>query len=138
MNNVILIGRAATEVEMRYTTSGLAVASFTIAVDRGLSKDKKQEAESKGEQTADFLKVTIFNKTAEFVGNWLKKGKQVAVVGKIQTGNYVNNAGVKVYTTEIIGNNVEILEWPDNNKAAAGPSDSFMAGFSDTSEDIPF
>ena len=135
MNNFIGIGRSATEVELKYTTGGLAIASFTIALDKGYSKDKKQEEQTKGNQTADFIKVTAFNKTAEFIANYLGKGKQVAVNGRIQTGNYMDKDNKKVYTTEIIANSIEVLEWA--NKETSGIEGFNNVDMADMG-DIPF
>ncbi len=74
MNNVVLIGRLARDPELRFIPStGMAVAKFNLAVDREMSKDKKQEAQSQGKQTADFIGVTVFGKSAENAANFLKK-----------------------------------------------------------------
>ena len=131
INNFVGVGRSATDVELRYTQGGLAIASFTIALDRGMSKAKKEEAVSQGKQTADFLKVVVFDKTAEFVGNYLKKGKQVAVSGKMQNNNYEKD-GRMVYTVEVNAYNIEILEWDNDNREEKGFTEV------EQSDDIPF
>ncbi len=88
--------------------------------------------ESKGQNTADFINVTLWGKTAEFAANYLGKGKMVGVQGRIQTGNYDDKDGKKVYTTEIMANNIEILEW--GNK-----EDNGIEGFKEVSNDyLPF
>lgn len=135
MNNFVGVGRSATDVELRYTQGGLAIASFTIALDRGMSKAKKEEAISQGKQTADFLKVVVFDKTAEFVGNYLKKGKQVAVSGKMQNNNYEDKDGKKIYGINIVANQIEVLEFAD--KELSGDSEAKDFHPTDTSE-IPF
>lgn len=102
MNNVSLIGRITKDVELRYSPSGVAVAKFTLAVNRAFKKD--------GEQEADFIRVTIFKKTAENTANFCKKGSLVGIVGQIQTGSYDDKDGKKVYTTEVLANNVQFLD----------------------------
>lgn len=135
MNNVVIIGRAVREVEMKYTQGGLAVANITLAVDRSMSKAKKEEAQAKGEPTADFIRVVAFSHTAEFLGNYLGKGKMVAVNGRIQTGSYEDKDGKRVYTTDVIANDVKILEWKDDNNKK---QDFEIEGFSPTNDDVPF
>ena len=99
MNKAILIGRLTKEPETRYTqTNNIQVTSFTLAVNRRFAKE--------GEQQADFINIVAWNKTAEFVSKYFKKGQQVAVVGRIQTRNYDDNNGVKHYVTEVIAEEV--------------------------------
>lgn len=121
MNNVVLIGRLVRDPELRYIpSSGMAVANFTLAVDRGLSRDKKQEMEAKGQPTADFIRITVWGKQAENCANYLRQGLQTAIQGRIQTGSYTDNQGNRVYTTDVVANSVEFLEWPDNNTGGMG------------------
>lgn len=143
MNNVSLIGRLTRDPELRYIpVSGTANSSFTLAVDKGLSKEKKQEMESKNSPTADFIRIVVWGKSAENCANYLKKGRLVAIQGRIQTGSYEKD-GVKHYTTDVVANNVEFLEWDkkDQTEDALGgnafsPGDGFEDfGFND---DIPF
>ena len=99
MNKAILIGRLTKGPETRYTqTNNIQVTSFTLAVNRRFAKE--------GEQQADFINIVAWNKTAEFVSKYFKKGQQVAVVGRIQTRNYDDNNGVKHYVTEVIAEEV--------------------------------
>ena len=106
MNNVTLIGRLTRDPEVRYTSgTQMAVARFTIAVDRQFKRD--------GEPTADFIPIVAFGKTAELCERFISKGRQVAVEGRIQTGSYTNKDGNKVYTTDVVANRVEFLEWGD-------------------------
>lgn len=102
MNNVSLIGRLTKDVELKYSSSGVAVAKFTLAVNRAFKRD--------GEQEADFIRITTFKKTAENTANFCKKGSLVGIVGQIQTGSYDGQDGKKVYTTEVLANNVQFLE----------------------------
>lgn len=113
MNNVILIGRAVRNPELRYIPSGTATTNFTVAIDRQLSKEKKQELESRNLPTADFIKITTWGKMAENVANYLVKGRLVAIQGRIQTGSYEDKDGKRVYTTEVVANQVKFLEWGD-------------------------
>lgn len=115
MNNVILIGRLTREPELRYTPSGTAMCRFTLAVDRGLSRDKKHEAESKGQPTADFIGCIAWGKTAELVANYLYKGSQAAIQGKIQTSSYDGQDGNRVYRTDVVAERVEFIG--GNNKS---------------------
>lgn len=136
MNNSIIIGRLVREIDMKYMTSGTAMARMTVAVDRGLSKDKQEEAKSKGWPTADFIPVTAWGKSAENCANYLSKGSQVAVQGRIQTGSYEKD-GKKVYTTEIVASNVQFL----GGKSDQAPKPkSKYEGFEidDSDQDIPF
>ena len=115
MNTIVISGRLTREAELRYTQGGMAVTNFNIAVDRNMSKAKKQEAEAKGEQTADFINCVAFNKTAEYIANYSRKGGRIAVEGRIQTGSYTNQEGQRVYTTDVIANNVEIIDFKDKD-----------------------
>lgn len=133
MNNVTLIGRLTKDPEVRYTSSQMAVARFTIAVDRSFKKE--------GEPTADFIPIVAFGKTAENCERFLSRGKQVGVEGRIQTGSYDKQDGTRAYTTDVIANRVEFIGSGGKNdeNAKQGGSDSIPTGFSSVSEeDIPF
>ena len=122
MNKVILIGRLTRDPEMRYSTNNnTAVARYTLAVNRQF----KQE----GGQEADFLPCVAFGKTAVFAEKYLFKGIRVAIEGKIQTGNYTNREGQKVYTTEIAVERQEFLEKKaDNSQPDGGDAESCRNG----------
>lgn len=106
MNNVELIGRLTRDPEVRYTASSqMAVATFTIAIDRPVRQG--------GERQADFPRIVVFGKQAETCERYLKKGRLVAVTGRIQTGSYQNRNGDTVYTTDVVANRVEFLDWGD-------------------------
>ncbi|MBP2024846.1 single-stranded DNA-binding protein [Peptoniphilus stercorisuis] len=109
MNNVCLVGRLTRDPELRYTTSGMAVVRFTLAVDRRMSKEKRMEAEAKNQPTADFISCTAWNKTAELIANYVQKGSRLGVEGRIQTGSYEKD-GQRVYTTDVIVNSMEFLD----------------------------
>ena len=116
MNQTILIGRLCADPEMRVLQSGTATTRFTLAVDRELSKEKKQEAEQKGQPTADFVPVTVWGKQAENCANYLAKGRMVAVSGRITTGSYEKD-GKTVYTTEVTAERVQFLEWSEKTQS---------------------
>jgi single-strand DNA-binding protein len=101
MNVVALVGRLTKDPELRYTSTGTAVTSFTLAVD---------DPYAKGDKKADFLNIVTWKQTAEACANYLKKGRMCAVEGRMSTRNYDNNEGKKVYVTEVVANNVRFLE----------------------------
>lgn len=109
MNKVILIGRLTKDPDLRYTQSGMAVCQFTLAVNKNLSKDKKEELEAQNKPTADFPRIIVWGKMGENASRYLKKGSQCAVEGAIQTGSYEDNNGNRVYTTDIVAQHVEFL-----------------------------
>ena len=115
MNNVVLIGRLTRDPELRYIPSGTAVANFSLAVDKGLSREKKQEFESKNQPTADFINIVAWGKMGENCANYLVKGRLVGVQGRIQSGRYEKD-GRTVYTTDVVASQVEFLEWGDTDK----------------------
>ncbi len=133
MNNVVLIGRLTRDPEVRYTEAQLAIARFSIAIDRPKGRDGQ-------ERGADFPSVVVFGKTAENCERFLQKGRLVGVQGRIQTGSYTNKEGNKVYTTDVVADRVEFLEWGDkkdssNEVADTGIPEGFQAI---DDEDIPF
>ena len=103
LNRVILIGRLTRDPELRYTPTGVATTSFTLAVDRPFTSQS-------GEREADFIPVVTWRQLAETCANYLRKGRLAAVEGRIQIRNYENSAGSRVYVTEIIADNVRFLE----------------------------
>ena len=104
MNKVILMGRLTRDPEVRHTTgeNALAIARYTLAVDRRFHKE--------GEAAADFIPCVVFGKSAEFSEKYFRQGMKVAVIGRIQTGSYTNNEGNKVYTTEVVVEEQEFAE----------------------------
>lgn len=150
MNNVVLIGRLTRDPELRYIpNSGAAVTNFTLAVDKQLSREKKDEMEARNEATADFIRIVVWGRMAENCANYLKKGRLVAVQGRIQTGSYQAQDGSTRYTVDVVANNVEFLEWGDNNNNnnynSGGSQQQSNDDFSDIegfqpsgNDDIPF
>lgn len=130
MNKVILIGRIVADPELNFTASQLAATKFTIAVDRH-SKDKG----------ADFIRVTAFGNRAENICRYMRKGRQIAVEGRIQTGSYPNKDGKTVYTTDVIIDNDEFLgsnasRDVDTDKIVQDATNLF--GMSQSDDGIPF
>ena len=123
MNNVTLIGRLTKDPEIRYTTDNLAICNFTLAVDRFKKGEEKE---------ADFIPVVVFGRQAENCEKYLRKGLKTAIEGHIQTGSYTNDEGRKVYTTKVVANRVEFIDW--GNDAADVPK-----GFEEVKDDdMPF
>lgn len=130
MNNVILIGRLVREPELRYTSgSQMAVCRFTLAIDRRVKQGE--------EKKTDFPNIICFGKTAENCEKFLAKGRKVAVQGRLQTGSYEKD-GVKHYTTDVIADNVEFLEWGEKTGEVTKASASVPEGFEALDEDVPF
>lgn len=102
MNSVILMGRFTRDPEVRVAQSGNSVATFTVAVDRAMSKDKKEQAERNGQPTADFIRCMAFGNTADAIGRFFTKGRKILLEGHIQTGKYENQQGQTVFTTDVI------------------------------------
>ena len=103
INNVVLVGRMTRDAELRYTPQNQAVATFTLAVNRNFKNQS-------GEREADFINVVIWRQQAENLANWAKKGTLIGITGAIQTRNYENQQGQRVYVTEVIANNFQLLE----------------------------
>ena len=103
MNKVFLIGRLTRDPELRYTSSNIPIASFSIAVNRTF-------ANQNGEREADFINIVVWRKQAENCKNYLNQGSQVAIDGRIQTRNYEDQNGQKRYVTEVVADNVQFLD----------------------------
>ena len=108
MNCVSLIGRLVRDPELRYAQTGTAMCRFTIAVDRRMSKQKRQEAQANNQPTADFIGCTAFGQTAELIANYHRKGSQIGIDGRIQTGSYEKD-GRTIYTTDVVVNNLTFI-----------------------------
>ena len=120
MNKVILMGRLTRDPEVRYSQgdASTAIARFSLAVDRRFKRDGD-------DQTADFINCVAFGKTAEFMERYARKGTKFVVEGRIQTGSYTNKDGQKVYTTDVVVENIEFAESKssDNNNGGYVPAD---------------
>lgn len=129
MNKVILMGRLTRDAEIRYSQgeSSTAIARFSLAVDRRFRRDND-------EQTADFINCVAFGRTAEFLERFGRKGTKFVLEGRIQTGSYTNKDGQRVYTTDVVAENVEFAESKNSSGgndfggAPSAPSPSGAAG----------
>lgn len=147
MNRVILMGRLTRDPDIRYSQSGdnMAIARFTLAVDR---RGRRQDGAD--QQSADFIGCVAFGRTAEFAEKYLKQGTKIAVTGRIQTGSYTNRDGQKVYTTDVVLDDIEFAESKNAQSGDAGayhapsrpePSaagDGFMNIPDGIDEELPF
>lgn len=113
LNRVVLVGRLTKDPELRYTPSGVAVATFTLAVNRAFQSQS-------GEREADFINCVVWKRPAENVANFLKKGSLAGVDGRIQTRNYEGQDGRRVYVTEVVAESVQFLEPKGANANAGG------------------
>jgi len=137
LNRSILIGRLTRDPEMRYTANGVAVTTFTLAVERPFTSGS-------GEREADFIPVVTWRQLAETCANYLRKGRLTAVEGRMQVRNYENNEGRRIYVTEVVADNVRFLERGDD-RPAEKPSNANHDPFRDdgkpldiSEEDLPF
>ena len=139
MNKVILMGRLTRDAEVRYSQgeNATAIARFSLAVDRRYRRENQ-------DQTADFINCVAFGKTGEFLEKFGRKGTKFVVEGRIQTGSYTNKEGQKVYTTDVV---VEQVEFAESKKAAddaagsmptSAPGDGFMNIPDGIDEELPF
>ena len=124
MNNVVLIGRLTRDPEVTYTPgTQMAVAKFSLAIDRPTKAGE--------EKKTDFPRITVFGRQAENCEKYLAKGRLVGIQGRIQTGSYKAADGSTVYTTDVIAERVEFLQWGEK-------SDPTPSGFEEMTDDIPF
>ena len=108
INNVVLVGRLVRDPELKYTGSGLAFMQFTLAVNRNFKNQN-------GEREADFINCVIWRQQAENLANWVKKGALIGITGRIQTRNYENQQGQRVYVTEVVAEKFKLLEFNKQN-----------------------
>lgn len=116
MNRVIEIGRATANVELKQTSSGTSAVEFNIAVKRTFKN-------AEGKYDSDFFSCVAFNKTAELIGKYVKQGDMIAISGKLQTRNYTNREGKKIYKTEIVVEDVEFLQSKKQDGQASDVAD---------------
>lgn len=135
LNRVVLIGRLTRDPELRYTPTGIATTSFTLAVDRTFTNQE-------GEKEADFIQIVTWRKLAENCANYLAKGRLTAIEGRIQTRSYENSEGNRVYVTEVIADNVRFLERSQGSGQDNTPSKDPFADDGHpvdiSSDDLPF
>ena len=141
MNKVLLIGRLTKDPELRYTQSGTAVASFTLAVNRRFSNQS-------GEREADFINCVAWQKSAEFAANYFRKGQQMALEGRLQVRSYDGNDGQRRWVTEVVAEQIEFVGSKNengsgrqdyqNNNASAGSSLGLGEEIVFDDNDLPF
>lgn len=137
INNVVLVGRLTRDPELRYTPSNVAVATFSLAVNRNF----KNQA---GDREADFINCMIWRKSAELLSEWCKKGNLVGITGRIQTRSYDNQQGQRVYVTEVVAETFQLLEKRDNPANQSNIEEQMPASFGATNpldisdDDLPF
>ena len=145
INNITLAGRLTKDSDLRYTSDGTATATFSLAVNRPFKS-------ASGEREADFINCVIWRKNAENFANFTRKGSLVGVTGRIQTRNYENKEGQRVYVTEVVAENFALLEskkdgasngqtGQSNNRSSHQPNDPFNSHsepYSINSDDLPF
>ncbi|HOB08310.1 MAG: single-stranded DNA-binding protein [Limnochordia bacterium] len=124
LNRVILIGRLVADPQLRYTQSGVAVTSFTIAVDRSFTSQN-------GERETDFIDIVTWRKLAETCANHLNKGRLVAVEGRLQIRSYDDRDGIRRKAAEVVADQVQFLDWPNRERETTDLPES---GF----DDVPF
>lgn len=131
MNKVVLMGRLARDPDTRYTaTKNMPVAMFTLAVNRRFAKQGE-------ERQADFINVVAWDKTAEFVSKYFKKGQQVGVIGRLQTRNYDDKDGKKVYVTEVVAEETYFADSKKEDNSNA-PFENTQGFTPVTDDDLPF
>lgn len=127
LNSIIIMGRLTAAPELRQTSSGLSVTSFTVAVDRAYSKEEKQ---------TDFIPVVAWRSTADFVTKYFGKGSMIAVQGSLQTRNYEDKQGNKRTAYEVLADQVSFCGSKSESSGQNAPAQADSAGFPDASDDI--
>ncbi|MFH5724081.1 single-stranded DNA-binding protein [Streptococcus agalactiae] len=137
INNVVLVGRMTRDAELRYTPSNQAVATFSLAVNRNFKNQS-------GEREADFINCVIWRQQAENLANWAKKGALVGITGRIQTRNYENQQGQRIYVTEVVAENFQLLESRNSQQQTNQSGNSSNSYFGNANkmdisdDDLPF
>ena len=123
INNVVLVGRMTKDADLRYTEQGQAVATLTLAVNRNFKNQN-------GEREADFINIVIWRQQAENLASWAKKGALIGITGRIQTRNYENQQGQRVYVTEVVADNFQLLEARQNQNGQGQSGNNAVPDFS--------
>ncbi len=121
INNCVLVGRLTRDPELKYTTSNIAVATFSLAVNRNFK-------DANGERETDFINCVIWRQQAENLANWAKKGALIGITGRIQTRSYENQQGQRVYVTEVVAENFQMLESRNSQGNQQNQGSSFQNG----------
>jgi single-stranded DNA-binding protein 3 len=117
LNNVCLVGRMTKNAELRYTPNNQAVATFTLAVNRNFKN-------ANGDREADFINCVIWRQQAENLANWVEKGALIGIIGRIQTRSYENQQGQRVFVTEVVADNFQLLESRKDREVGQSQGDS--------------
>lgn len=135
INNVTLIGRLTRDAELRYTPNNIATAQFNIACNRNFKN-------ANDEYDADFINCVMWREQAERFCNWTRKGMLVGIVGRIQTRSYENQQGQRVYVTEVVAENFQVLEKRDNTANQNSMTEQMLPSFASqmdiTDDKLPF
>lgn len=131
INRVVLVGRLTRDPELRYTPSGVAVTTFTLAVNRTYSN-------AQGEREADFINIVAWRQLAELCANYLKKGSQAGLDGRLQSRSYDNKEGRRVFVTEVVADNVQFLSPAGERREGGGGGPSAGSGYGFDQMDDPF
>lgn len=123
INNVVLVGRLTKDADLRYTAQGQAVATLTLAVNRNFKNQN-------GEREADFINIVIWRQQAENLASWAKKGALIGITGRIQTRNYENQQGQRVYVTEVVADSFQLLEARQNQNGQGQSGNNAVPDFS--------
>jgi len=126
LNRVILIGRLASDPELKYTPSGIAVTQFRLAVNRPMSAEARSNGQ---EKQADFFSIVAWRQSAEYAANYLGKGRLVAVEGRLQVREYVTSAGEKRRDTEVVVDNLKSLDRPKEGEEGGGGGGGQSSGY---------
>lgn len=138
LNKVFLGGRATRDIELRRTEKGTPVVQFSLAVENRINKDEN------GKPTADFISCLAWNKVAETISKYVKKGNRILIIGRLQTRNYENKDGNKVYVTEVVVENVKLIDYADSKTEETTQSSSHFietdtsVEFNISEDDLPF
>lgn len=130
MNRVVLVGRLANDPDLKYTPSGVAVATFRLAVNRPFTNQE-------GEREADFINCVVWRKPAENAANYLRKGSLAGVDGRVQTRNYEGQDGKRVYVTEIVAESVQFLEPKNSTGGSYDASNQNEGNYSNQTRNEP-
>ena len=137
INNVVLIGRLTRDVELRYTPSNIANATFNLAVNRNFKN-------AAGDREADFINCVMWRQQAENLANWTKKGMLIGITGRIQTRSYENQQGQRIYVTEVVAENFQLLESRNSQQQTNQSGNSSNSYFGNANkmdisdDDLPF
>ena len=130
INSVVLVGRLTRDPELKYTTSNIAVATFSLAVNRNFK-------DANGERETDFINCVIWRQQAENLANWAKKGALIGITGRIQTRSYENQQGQRVYVTEVVIDSFRSLEKRDNSANRNSMDEQMPPSFESNQMNIP-